>query len=153
MYGDTVTLFCRYESRVGSTWYPSILRNVNLDMDKAAIVAKYGADINDNATLNVQYSLDDDGNIIVGGKKWLPPKEWDNQPNDDYANTITFTDGTAFDFFWRGEWPDESPIKDTDYSMDGGFYNWMNDKYDYVFAITAVGGPYTVIPHFEIMGR
>lgn len=152
MYRDTITLFCRYESRLGSTWYPTVLTSVNLDMDKAAIVAKYGADINDNATLNVRYSIED-GNIIVGEKKWLPPKEWDNQPNDDYSNTITFTDGTAFDFFWRGEWPDENPIKDTDYSMDGGFYNWMNDKYDYVFAITAVGGPYTVIPHFEIMGR
>ena len=30
----------------------------------------------------------------------------------------------------------------------------LKDKeYDYVFAVSSVGGPYSVIPHFEIMGR
>lgn len=154
MYNDTITVFCMYRDRQRNVyWYPSVLRNVNLNMDKAAIIAKYGPETDDNATLNVRYTRDENGNIMICNKRWLPPKEWDNQPNDDYANTITFTDGTAGDFFYVGEWPDENVIDDSNYDSSGGFYNYMNTKYDYVFAITAVGGPYTVIPHFEIMGR
>ena len=48
MYNDTITLFNRYESKLGDTWYPSILHNTNLNMDKASIVAKYGSDSQDN---------------------------------------------------------------------------------------------------------
>lgn len=149
MYKDTVTLFCRYESRLGDTWYPTILRNVNLNMDKAAIIAKYGAESKDNAVLNIKYHIADAG-IMVGDKIWLPPKEWDRQTNDLLPKSLTFTGGQAFDFFWVGEWNDEEPIADDNYTYN--FYNHMNDIYDYVFAITSVGGPYSVIPHFEIMG-
>lgn len=154
MYNDTVTIFCQYRDRQRNVyWYPSVLHNVHLNMDKSAIIAKYGPETDDNAMLNIRYTSDKKENILIGNKRWLPPKEWDNQPNDDYSNTITFTDGTAFDFFYVGEWPNETAIDDMDYDMSEGFYNYMNNKYDYVFAITAVGGPYTVIPHFEIMGR
>lgn len=65
MYNDTITLFNRYESKLGDTWYPSILHNTNLNMDKASIVAKYGSDSQDNAVLNVQYSLKS-GQKMVG---------------------------------------------------------------------------------------
>ena len=75
MYNDTITLFNRYESKQGDTWYPSILHNCNLNMDKASIIAKYGSDSQDNAVLNVQYSLKD-GKKMVGSKLWLQPKEW-----------------------------------------------------------------------------
>ena len=46
------------------------------------------------------------------------------------------------------------PVKDSDYSdrVNGGFYDYINKRYDYVFLITNVGGPYTLIPHFEIGG-
>ena len=29
----------------------------------------------------------------------------------------------------------------------------MNENEDNVFKITSVGGPYTLIPHFEILGK
>ena len=151
MYNDTVTLFCQYkDQRKNITWYPTILRNVNLNKDKAAIIAQYGAESQDNAVLNVRYRLDN-GKIMVGDKIWLSPKEWDRQTNDLLSSSLTFTDGQEFDFFYEGEWPDENPIGDEDYGIDG-FYNYMNRYYDYVFAITSVGGPYSVIPHFEMMG-
>lgn len=149
MYNDTVTLFCRYESRLGDTWYPTVLRNVNLNMDKAAIIAKYGAESQDNAVLNVRYHITNDGKM-VGNKIWLSPKEWDRQTNDKLSETLTFTDGQAFDFFYVGEWPNQNPISDDDYLDD--FYNHMKKNYDYVFAITSVAF-YSVIPHFEIMGK
>lgn len=150
MYDATVTLFCQYkDQRKNVTWYPSVLRNVNLNMDKAAIVAKYGAESKDNAVLNVRYRIADK-KIMVGNKTWLPPKEWDRQTNDLLTTSLTFADGQDFDFFYAGEWPDESPIGDEDYGIDG-FYNYMNRYYDYVFAITSVA-QYSAIPHFEIMG-
>lgn len=150
MYNDTVTHFCRYiDQRKNITWYPSVLRNVNLNLDKAAIIAKYGAESKDNAILNVRYHFVD-GNKMVGNKIWLSSKEWDRQTNDLLSGSLTFTDGQEFDFFYVGEWPDEKPIGNEDYGIDG-FYNYMNKYYDYVFAITSVA-QYSVIPHFEIMG-
>lgn len=149
MYSDTVTVFNRYvDSFKNTTWYPSVIKGVNLNIDKAAIVAKYGAESKDNAVLNIHYQAVD-GQIFLDGKPYLPPKEWDRQTNDKLAESITFTSGKDFDFFMLGEYPTKEPIADDDY-VDG-FYNYVNDEYDYVFAITSVA-KYTEIPHFEIMG-
>lgn len=150
MYADTITLFNRKEGRMGDTWYPSILRNVQLNIDKAAILAKYGAESQDKAVLNIRYTQDGE-NKMVGEKPWLSPKQWEALPLPEKA--LTFTDGSRFDFFWLGEWEDEEPLYDADYSADGDFYTYMNRTHDFVFAVTAVGGPYSVIPHFEILGK
>lgn len=150
MYTDVITLFNRKEGNEGDTWYPSVLRNVHLNMDRAAIVAKYGATATDNAVLNVRYKNDGE-NKTVSGKRWMPPKEWERQL--DHGGTITFTAGDLFDFFWLGDWGSEEPVHDSDYFSDKDFYTYMNRTHDYVFAVSAVGGPYSVIPHFEIMGK
>lgn len=149
MYDKVVTLFNYYESKQSDTylWYPTVLRNVDLAVDKAAILAKYGAESQDNASLHVRYQNATDGKM-VGEKLWRPPTEWENQVNETLPETLTFKSG---DFFWWGEWPDKEPINDDDY-MDG-FDDYMSKRHDYVFRITSVGGPYSVIPHFEIMGR
>lgn len=148
MFSDVVTVFNHYKSRLGDMWYPTVVRNANLLIDKAAIVAKYGAESKDNAILNIHYQTVD-GQILIDGKPYLPPKEWERQTNDKLAESITFTSGTDFDFFMLGEYPTTNPIADDDY-IDG-FYNHVNDEYDYVFAVTSVA-KYTAIPHFEIMG-
>lgn len=153
MYSTTITLFNRYQSRLNDMWYPTILHNVHLDMDKAAIIAKYGSETSDNAVLHVKYDIID-GKKKIENKLWLPPKEWDAQPNDSFSNSLTFTGGTDFDFFMVGKWEGgQTPISDNDYTSYEGFYNYMNQKKDYVFAITSVGGPYKVIKHFEIMAK
>ena len=130
-------------------WYPTVIDGCNLLIDKAAIVAKYGAESKDNAILNINYQTVD-GDIMVADKPYLPQKEWERQTNDKLADSITFTSGTDFDFFMLGEYPTKEPIADDDY--DDGFYNYVNDEYDFVFAITSVG-MYSVIPHFEITGK
>ncbi len=152
MYTDTITLFVRKEGDEGDTWYPSVLRNVHLNMDKAAILAKYGADSADSAVLHIRYRQVGDDKM-VGDKRWLPPKQWETLGNP--AKDITFTSGNRFDFFWFGDWGNENPVHDSDYAgtSSPGFYQYMNKTMDYVFAITSVGGPYSVIPHFEIMGK
>lgn len=149
MYTDTVTLFNRHKSSSGDVWYPTVLSGVNLTIDKAAIVAKYGAESKDNAILNVRCLLRD-GAKMVADKIWLPPKEWSRQEEEMLSKSLTFTSGQRSDFFYAGEWSDTEPISDNAYT--DGFYNHMNSYYDYVFKITAVAGPYKLIPHFEVMG-
>ena len=148
MYNDTVTVFNRYvDSFKNTIWYPHVLSGVNLTVDKAAIVAKYGEVSKDNAVLNVKYHFAD-GGIMVGDKPYLSPKEWERQVNDDLPKSITFTSGNDFDFFMLGDYGSEEPIIDE----NGRFYSDMQKEYDYVFAITSVA-KYTVIPHFEIVGK
>jgi hypothetical protein len=147
MYKDTITLFNRKpgERGQGDTWYPTVIRKVNLNIDRAAILAKYGSESQDNAMLSVPYEFDHMGNALVAGKRWMPPKEWDQTDS-----TITFESGNDFDFFWKGEWSGGA-VNDSDYGEEG-FYNHMNRTHDYVFAVSSVA-KYSVIPHFEIMGK
>lgn len=139
MYKDTITLFKRDPDR---RWFPTVIRGVNLNMDRAAIVAKYGEQSSDAAVLNIRYTVED-GQIVVGGKPWVPPKEWQDE------SQVTFTSGNDFDFFWLGEWTDGT-VDDRTYQ--GGFYQWMNKNYDFVFAITGFS-MFSDIPHFEVTAR
>lgn len=148
MYQDIVTMFNRKpgDRGEGDTWYPTIITGVNLNIDRAAILAKYGANSQDNAVLHIRYQKDVD-EITVAGKPWMPPKKWDGT-----EDSITFAGGNAFDFFWQGEW-DGGIVTDSDSRWaDEGFYNYMNRTHDYVFAVSSVA-LYSVIPHFEIMGK
>ena len=150
MYDKTVTVFNKYEDQTGEIyWYPHVLSGVDLIVDKAANIAKTGLDSADTAKLHIKYHIAD-GKKMVGNLPWLPPKEWEQQPNDELPKSITFDSG---DFFLEGEY-DESPVLDSDYAnrVDGGFYDYINKRRDNVFLITNVGGPYTLIPHFEIGG-
>ena len=146
MYKDVATLFNRKPGSrgQGDLWYPTVLRNVNLNADRAAIMAKYGTESTDNAMLMVRYQRIGD-EIFVEGKPWANPKEWDQT-----EDSLTFTSGTAFDFFWEGEWLG-GIASDSDYG-DEGFYNYMNRTKDHVFAITSVA-KLSLLPHFEIMGK
>lgn len=149
MYSDVVTLFCKR----GKMWYPTVLRNVELNMDRGSIIKQYGADSSDNAKLHVRYDTAGDSKMICS-KRWLPPKEWEKQGEEQLLETLTFSSGKDFSFFLAGDWPENALIQDDNEKYGrNGFYNYMNTNYDYVFAITTVGGPYTLIPHFEILGK
>ena len=163
-YSATVTVFNFYESSAGAMWYPHVIHGADLITDKGAILKKYGPDSTDSAELHITYTDTEQGRVIVDGLTyepvmnaagnpliWLPPKEWAKQVNDLYDDTLTFD--TTDDFFWLGEWSG-GVVNDADYTdrRTEGFYAYMVSNYDYVYRITTVGGPYTVIPHFEILG-
>lgn len=148
MHNDTITVFNRLETDEGDSWFATVIHGVNLNIDKASIMAKYGAEAQDGVVLNVPYKLQG-GKKIVSGKHWLPPKQW---KASNHTDTITFSDGNLFDFFMVGEWNGKSVVHDSEYLADNGFYQYMNRTLDYVFAISAVG-LYSVIPHFEILGK
>lgn len=148
MYSETITLFNRYHSRYGDIWFPHILHNVDLVVDKASILARYGAETTDKASLHVKY----DKGMTIDGIPYLPPKEWAGQTNDKLADSLTFnSDSNYFDFFILGEYESSGPINDDDFIE--GFYNEMQKTKDYCYAITSVSSPYKVIPHFEIMAK
>lgn len=146
MYQDTITLFNRKpgERGQGDTWYPTVIKGVNLNIDRAAILAKYGAESQDNAVLHIRYQKHTD-KILIAGKQWMPPKIWDQA-----ESSLTFSGGSQFDFFWLGEWTN-GIVTDAEYPGEG-FYGYMNRTHDYVFALSSVA-MYSVIPHFEIMGK
>lgn len=148
MYNDVVTVFNRYENSSGVFWYPSVLKNVNLNIDKGYVLQQFGAGTEDNAILHVKYK-EESGSKMIGHKRWLPPKEWDRQTNDLLSESITFYGGNDFDFFWMGEWEGTELVNDDEYN---GFYSYMSKKYDFVFRITNVS-IHSLIPHFEIAGR
>lgn len=156
MFSDLITVFNYYESSTAAVWYPHILSGVHLETDRGQILKKYGIDSTDKAELHIAYTEKDGQKVITdaAGKDliWLPPKAWAKQVNDDLSDSITFNPTT--DFFWKGEWTGGSPVNDEDYAdrLAEGFYAYMNRENDFVFLITTAGGPYTVIPHFEILG-
>lgn len=94
--------------------------------------------------LHIRYQVYD-GVITVAGKPYMLPKEWDKT-----VDSITFSPGDKFDFFWKGEWIG-GIVSDTDFG-DEGFYDHMNRTRDNVFAISEVSKK-KLIPHFEILGR
>lgn len=148
MYKDTVTLFNRYVDSMGNTmWFPHVLTNVNFNADKSVIVSKYGEESKDNAVLNIKYHLRG-LTKMVNGKPYLNPKDWERKVNDELSNFITFAQGNDFDFFMLGDYGSEEMIKDD----KGTFFRDIQQEYDNVYAITSVA-EYTVIPHFEIVGK
>lgn len=164
MYQATVTVFNFYKSPSAALWFPHVLAGVDIVTDKGQMLRQYGPDSTDAAELHIAYTEQDGKKIIVNGLTgepalntlgeplpWLPPKEWARQVNDMLDDTITFD--SREDFFWLGKWTD-GVVNDDDYTLMryASFRDFMTKNYDYVFKITSVGGPYTVIPHFEIRG-
>lgn len=148
MHDTTITVFNRKKDKKKNvTWYPSVISLCNLTLDKAAVVAKYGSESKDIVVVNVPYTVED-GQIMVGDKQYLTPKEWSRCA--DPSKAVTFADGQESDFIYIGEWEGTDPIGDEDYGVDG-FYNYMNNHYDYVFTVTGTA-KYTIIPHLEVTG-
>lgn len=147
LYKQTVTLFNRVQEGESVVWYPTILKNVHLIIDRSIIISTYGEQSSDNAKLHVRYSVTGDG-AVVNGKVYMPPKEFRAHGNP--SENITFAFGDEFDFFMAGEYPDTFPVNDDSYR--NGFFNYMNKTYDEVFAISNVS-KFNLIPHFEIVAR
>lgn len=151
MYSDTVTIFNYYESSTAAVWYPHILSGVHLETDRGQIIKKYGPDSTDKAELHIAYTENAGHKIITdaAGKAliWLPPKAWKRQDESKLPTSITFDQD---DFFMEGVWKG-GIVSENDYP--DGFYSYMNNQYDFVYRVSAAGGPYTVIPHFEILGK
>lgn len=148
MFTDTVTVFNRLHKSDMDWWYPTVLTGVELQVDRSAMVSKYGAQTADRAALHIKWKPGAGGSIVVGGKEFLTAKAW--QQRGEPHKTITFAAGEAFDVFMAGAWNGIDIIKDTDYSR--GFYDWLNKTRDGVYSISSVSF-FKVVPHFEVTGK
>lgn len=146
MYSDTITLFNRYETREGTLlWFPHVLKNVDLVVNKASVMEKLGAENQDSAVLNIRYTPSESG-PVVQGKPYLAPKEWHRKTNDELGEYITFNaDANSFDFFILGEYPEDTIV-----DGDGTFFELMEEEVE-CYAIKSASNPYKLIPHFEIL--
>lgn len=147
IYKQTVTVFNRVDEDGTIMWYPTVIENVHLIIDRAIIISTYGEQSSDNAKLHIKYEPSEDGDIVAG-KVYMTPKMFRN--SGEPSNNITFAFGDKFDFIMSGAFEEEGPFKDDDYK--GGFFNYMNKTYDEVFAISNVS-KFNLIPHFEILAR
>lgn len=162
IYKQTITLFNRVKNSYGeeTLWYPTIIEGVHLIVDKSATWNNQGGQASDNAKLNVRYKVSGDEVLIscIGAdgkpfyKRWYEPKAWSRLEKPEEGLTFSFGNNDDFDFFVEGIFTEMSgPISD-DLFERKGFYNYMNAKYDNVFAI-AGAAKYNLIPHFEIVAR
>lgn len=148
MYRDTITLF----NRTGEKWKATVLPHVDLNVDRAALIAKYGADSKDKASLHIRYAPTAIGDSVETDSDQLctvkGPKEYTGADG-----TLAFrppSKGEVLDFFLEGKWDGEPVVNDGDY--DAGFFDYMSATRDGVYTVTSVAR-YSVIPHFEILGR
>lgn len=139
MYIDVITLYNRYNG----VWHGKVLRGVDLNADRGAIVAKYGSDSKDTAKLHIKYTDANDG-VHIGNYRYVLPMNYKGAPN-----TLTISYGNDFTFFVDG---DTQIYEADDNSFVDGFYDWMNRTHDRCYAVTSVAR-YSVIPHFEVLAR
>ena len=138
MYVDTVTVFNRYNG----TWKGVVLYNVDLNTDKAMMLKTYGENSQDRSKLHIKYKVKN-GVCYIGEYRYVEQREYTGE-----NGTITFQEGNNMSFFMKGTAPIFT-ANDSDY-LDG-FFDYMNANYD-VYAISSCA-KYSVIPHFEILGR
>ena len=151
LYKDTVTVFNRKTIGDKVIWYPIVIPNVHLIMDRSMIISTYGEQSTDNARLHIRYNPRSGGAFVPtkkGELEYMLPKRYRREGDPDL--NITFAFGEDFDFIVPGAYAGEYEIDDDSYSK--GFYNYMNKEYDEVFAITSVS-KFNLIPHFEIGAR
>ena len=137
MYRDTVTVFCRYNGQ----WKGTVLENVDLNIDRAMMLRQYGENSQDRAKLHIKYR--ENNGYWVGRNRFVSPSEYSGE-----EGTFTLAEGNNLSFFMEGVAP---ILSASDASYLDGFFDYMNSHYQ-VFAVSSVAR-YSVIPHFEIIGR
>lgn len=141
MFTDVVTVF-NFHKPTGK-WYPTVFKDVELQVDTAADPTAPGQINNaDVASLIINTKRDKS----VGTKTYLGPKAFAQCPDPE----AHFTFGLEGDFFYEGVWSTLEPILDDDY--DSGLYHEVNKAHDGVYAIKSAAF-LGLIPHFEIGGR
>lgn len=133
MYKDTITIYNRYNG----IWRGVVLDGVDINADRAAIVAKYGSDSKDNVRLHIKCA----GDALA---KYVEPNAYSGA-----QDTFTLSSGNCFTFFTEGA---QSVLEGVDADYTDGFYDYMNATVGKCYAVTSVAR-YSVIPHWEIMGR
>lgn len=144
----TVTVFNRYDASPTDTrYYATVIKDVKLQVDKAAAVSTSGLKDADSMWCSIPYA-NMDSHIEINGIPHLSPKEWAAQTGDEMERSITFDEGR--DILMDGEWDGPKVVSEEDYSRVG-FLGYLRTRYDGVYLINSASR-YDLIPHFELGG-
>ena len=143
MLQDVVTVFNRRDG----LWYPTVLEGVHIQRRAAVEEDRLGTRRADEVLVLAPYTVEE-GRITVGGKEYLPPRQWRRAAAPEGA--VTFTCGEAFDILLLGRWEEDGPAEDSRWPE--GFYGWLDRERDGVYALAAVKR-FDALPHFELTGR
>lgn len=131
MFNETVTVFNYSKDSNGVKWYPTVLKNVRLQIIKNSLIEKTGISNGDSTKL-----------FINDISLFKQPKAWES------GKSGFFTFKTSKCFFVLGEYP-TTVISDSDYT--NGYYNHMINTHDNVYRVTNCD-IYNAIPHLEVGG-
>lgn len=132
-YNKTVTIYNRHEDEK-EMWFPTVLENVRLQINRGENVSKSGTDSADSTKLSIMMdSLE---------KPFMKPLEWQKLSEEDKQASFTLTSNE--DFFVEGDTTAEE-------ILESDFFSYMKRKYDNCFKMTNVD-VYELIPHFEVGG-
>lgn len=137
---DTITLFNRFfdDETESETWTANVLKNVNVVETHGRNIDKSGMKEADS----VKVFLDSDS--YPSEKVYTDPKEWSRMGNTE--RTSAFTIAPSEDFFVVGDLSGLEPTEE-------GFFQFVKDTFDRVYAITTVDFFDDVMPHIEIGGK
>ena len=151
IYKQTITLFNRISAGGGDIyWYPTIIRGVHLYDSQTSTWSNQGGNSGNNATVHIMYQIVN-GQIMVAGKPYYPPKQYRLLDAPQDAITFAFGHHDDSDFFIRGEFGFDGAVSDDAHDRHG-FFNYMKKTNDDVYSVSGVT-IYNLIPHFEITGR
>lgn len=149
MYTDTITVFNKLSVKKQVFWYPTVIRNVELQITAGRNRNSTGLENADSSKVFICYT-GSNGKIMVKTsdeqeKEYQKPKAWKRCTGKNQV--FTFQEG--IDFFIQGEYPEEV-IEESEY--EDGFFNYMTEQYDDIFLVNKVD-VYKTIPHLEIGGK
>ena len=135
-YNKIVTVYHRTTEGLmeKETWYPTVLKDVRLLVNRGENITKSGMESADSAKLFIKTD-----NLPIPYKK---PLEWLNLSEEEKAKNFTLVSGE--DFFVEGD-------TSTEEIPESGFFSYMKGKYDNCFKVTNVD-VFELIPHLEVGG-
>ena len=152
LYQDEITIFNRCEEDGSIIWIPHKLKNVHCWGSSGTRTGTQGDSAMDNYTVNIRY-IGSPESPEIDSLIYLQPKKFKRLDSTEAEKYITFASGDMFDFFIKGNLEEfDGKISDDDYFHSGGFFNYMNHKYDDVYAITSCSQS-RFLPHFTVSGR
>lgn len=152
-YDDSVVVYNRYEhSEYGEQYYGTRFDNVRVEFTQEQNQSKSGSQDVSTCLLKIH-------NDSTLPKPYKDPKSWAQLTTEEMLENFTLsTDGDFFIIVKKKELnlDTDAPVglqetRNELYS-DGGFYEYINGKYGYVYKIKTFE-VYGLIPYFQVGGR
>ena len=150
MYNKTITVFVHN----GDYWLPRIIKGTEIVTSRGYLGRSYGYDLNASAEIHINYNFVD-GKRMISGKELVEPIAFESASTAEKASLLTLRGGKDFDFVWYGDYLqiDSTLASISDLTFPEGFFEHWRNTHDNTWTIVNVSGPYTLLPHVELVCR